>query len=70
MIGGIPEIAVTVVIAVALLIEDRFKLFHAVFAGGIQTEQISHHRGLAFIDYKALVLFLVSKDSAVAKYNA
>ena len=60
---------VAVVIAVALLVEQRFELLHAVFAGGIKAEQITHHRGLAFIDNQMLVILLIPENAAVAKHD-
>ena len=61
---------VAVVIAVALIVENLFKLLHTVFASSVKAEQITYHRCLALVYDKALVLFLVSEDTAVAKYNA
>ena len=61
---------VAVVIAVALIVENLFKLLHTVLARGVQTEQITYHRCLALVNDKSLILFLITEDAAVAKHNA
>ena len=61
---------VAVIITVALIVENLFKLLHTVFACSVKAEQITYHRCLALVDDKALILFLVTEDAAVAKHNA
>ena len=51
---------VAVIVAIALVPEDFFKLFHRVFAGGVHLEKLPNHLRLLIVDGKpTLVLFVV-----------
>ena len=60
---------VAIMIAVALIPEDRFKLFHGVFAGSIALEEFADHWCFGFVDDQFSISFCISEDAAVAKHH-
>ena len=59
-----------VVVAIAFFPEQRFQLFHGVFAGRITLKELPHHRRFRFVNDQLSVRFCVAEDAAVAEYDA
>ena len=66
--GGVGDF-VAIVIAVALIPEDRFKLLHGIFAGSVTLKEFADHWRFGFVDDQSSVSFCVSEDAAVAKHH-
>ncbi len=58
-----------VVIAVAPVPEQRLDLLHAVIAGGVELEQLPHHRRLVLVDGQPPAVFHIAEDPAVAQHH-
>ena len=65
--GGMGNL-LAIVVAVAFLPKQDFKLLHGVFIGSVQLKQFTHHHSLFFINHQAAIIFDISKDAAVTQH--
>ena len=56
-------------VAVALLPKDGFDLFHAVLIGGVQLEQLLHHRRLSLVNDQSAVFLAIAENAAVSQHH-
>ena len=64
--GGVGDFF-AVVVAVALLVEERLNLLHGVFPGGVQLEEPPDHGGLLLVDDQSPVVLGVAEDPVVSQ---